>query len=80
VTASGEGHADKAQRLATDRTLEVDDSDPAADVRMNSSTLLRELSITTTPAASAITSLFCSIVMPTVAAIMAGASLMPSLS
>ena len=32
----------------------------------------------TTPAASAVTSLFCPIAMPTVAAIMAGASLMPS--
>ena len=45
---------------------------------MNSSTFLRELSMTTTPAASAVTSLFCPIAMPTVAAIMAGASLMPS--
>src|ERR1700730_17289890 len=45
---------------------------------MNSSTFLRELSMTTTPAASAVSSLFCPIAMPTVAAIMAGASLMPS--
>src|SRR6476619_4781631 len=45
---------------------------------MNSSTFCRELSMTPTPAASAVTSLFCPIAMPTVAAIMAGASLMPS--
>ena len=45
---------------------------------MNSSTFVRELSMITTPAASAVTSLFCPIAMPTVAAIIAGASLMPS--
>ena len=45
---------------------------------MNSSTFSSELSMMTTPAASAVTSLFCPIAMPTVAAIMAGASLMPS--
>ena len=45
---------------------------------MNSSTFFSEFSIATTSAASAVTSLFCPTAIPTVAAIIAGASLIPS--
>ena len=77
MAGRGEDHADDAQRHAAHRALQA-----MIRIRrlmcMNSSTFLSELSMTTTPAASAVTSLFCPIAMPTVAAIMAGASLMPS--
>src|SRR5450756_929935 len=78
MTGGCEEHADDAQRHATHRALQRDESHPAADVHELVHLLEGVLSMTTTPAASAVTSLFCPIAMPTVAAIMAGASLMPS--
>ena len=77
MAGGGEHHPGEAQDRAADCALEGDGTHPSTDVH-ELVHFLRELSITTTPAASVITSLICPMAMPTEAAIMAGASLMPS--
>ena len=74
MTSSLKHHPGQAQDHAADSALESDGTHPSADVH-EFIDFFSEWSIATRSAASAVTSLFCLTAIPTVAAIMAVASL-----